>query len=187
MKRMLIAALLAAAVATPALAQNKHELVQKLLQLQRPEIEQVARTLVERPAAQMMQQAGLVLQTQIAPDKRESIGKAIEADVHKYVEEATPLVRARAIELAPATIGVMLEQQFSEDELKQIIAWYESPVNKKYQQLGASVRNDFVQKVVADARPGIEPKLQALDGRIRADLGLPPAAAAPGGSAPAAK
>jgi hypothetical protein len=186
MKRMLIAALLAAAATTPALAQNKQELVQRLLQLQQPEIDQVARTLVERPAAQMMQQAGMVLQTQIPPDKREAIGKAIEADVHQYVEESTPLVRERAIKIAPSTIGVMLEQKFSNDELKQIIAWYESPVNKKYQQLGASVRNDFVQKVVADARPAIEPKLQALDGRIRADLGLPPAGAA-ASAPPAAK
>ncbi len=186
MKRILIAALLAAAALSSAQAQNKKELVQKLLQLEQPGVEQIARSLVERSVAPMAQEAGQAVQNQIAPEKREEVSNAIQADIKKYVDESTVLVRASAIKLAPATIGAALEDKLSEDELKQIIAWYESPVSKKYQQLGADVRNDFVQKVIADARPQVDPKLQALDGRIRADLGLPAAGAAaanPGASA----
>ena len=83
MKRLMIAALLASAALAGAQAQTKKELVQKLLVLQQPGIEQVARGLVERPAVQMMQEAGLVLQRQTAPDKREAIGKQAEADGKK--------------------------------------------------------------------------------------------------------
>ena len=123
MKKLMIAALLSSAALagaqTPAASAPsspaKKELVQKLLVLQQPGIEQVARGLVERPALQMMQEASLVLQRQIAPDKREAIGKQVEADVKKYVEEATPLVRERAVKLAPSTIGPILEEKFSED------------------------------------------------------------------------
>lgn len=175
MKRLLIAALLAGAALASAQAQTKKELVQKLLVLQQPGIEQVARGLVERPAVQMMQEAGLVLQRQIAPDKREAIGKQVEAEVKKYVEESVPLVRERAIKLAPSTIGPILEEKFSEDELKQLIAWFDNPVNKKYQQLGPEMQNAFVQKLVVDARPVVDPKIQALDGRLRVLLGAPPA------------
>ena len=161
MKRLMMAALLSsaalahaqttpAAPATPA-SPAKKELVQKLLVLQQPGIEQVARGLVERPALQMMQEAGQVLQRQIAPDKREAIGKQVEADVKKYVEEATPLVRERAVKLAPTTIGPILEEKFSEDELKQLIAWLESPINKKYAQIGPEMQTAFVQKLVVDA------------------------------------
>jgi len=193
MKRLMMAALLSsaalasaqttpAAPATPA-SPAKKELVQKLLVLQQPGIEQVARGLVERPALQMMQEAGQVLQRQIAPDKREAIGKQVEADVKKYVEEATPLVRERAVKLAPTTIGPILEEKFSEDELKQLIAWLESPINKKYAQIGPEMQTAFVQKLVVDARPVVDPKLQALDAKVRSTLGLP----APGtASAPAA-
>ena len=190
MKRWMMAALLAGAALANAEAQTKKELVQKLLVLQQPGIEQVARGLVERPAVQMMQEAGLVLQRQIAPDKREAIGKQVEAEVKKYVEEAVPLVRERAIKIAPTTIGPILEEKFNEDELKQLIAWFDNPVNKKYQQLGPEMQNSFVQKLVVDARPVVDPKIQALDGKLRAILGAPPAqpaSAPPSTRAPAPK
>ena len=179
-------AIAAIALASGVAAQGaaKKELVQKILLLQQAEIESVARSIIERPAAQMMQEAGLAMQRQIPPDKRESMGRAIEAEVKKYVDESYPLVRERALRIAPATIGATLEEKLTEDELKQVVAWLESPVNKKYQQLGPDMRNAFVQKLLADARPVVDPKVQALDGRIRAILGVPPATpAAPAASA----
>jgi uncharacterized protein len=182
----LIGAVVAIACAASATAQSttaqsttKKELVQKILQIQQTEIEGVARNLIERPAAQMMQEAGLALQRQVAPEKREAMGRAIEAEVKKYVDEAYPLVRERAVRLAPSTIGAALEEKMSEDELKQLLAWLESPVNKKYQQIGPDARNAFIQKLLADARPVVDPKVQALDGRIRVIFGVPPATSSP--------
>jgi len=201
MSRLLIlarmgAAALAVAIASGAAAQAqvstasspaKKELVQKILVLQQSEIEQVARNIVERPAAQMMQEAGLAMQRQVPPDKREAMGKAIEAEVKKYVDEAYPLVRERAVRLAPSTLGAALEEKFSEDELKQLLAWVESPVNKKFQQLGPA-RNAFVQKVLSESIAAVDPKVGALDARIRVILGVPPAnqGAAPGANGGAA-
>ncbi len=160
----------------------KKELVQKLLALQQPGIEAAARGVVERPAAQMMQEAGRVLQTQFPADKREAIGKSIEADAKKYVEDTYPAVRERAVKLAPSTLGATLEEKFSEEELKQLVAWFESPVNKKFQQTSGEMQNNFMQKLLAEARPLVEPKLQALEQKMRSALGAPPA----GGSADSA-
>lgn len=184
MRELIVVALLAGAAAVHAQDNGKKELVQKLLVLQQPGIEQVSRGLVERPAIQLMQQVAPVIQQRVAPDKREALGKQIEAEVKKYVEEAVPLVRERAIKLAPSTIGPILEEKFSEDELKQLIAWFDSPVNRKYQQLGPEMQNAFVQKLVPDARPLVDPKLQALEGRVRALIA--PAVSPASGAAPAA-
>lgn len=164
----------------------KKELVQKLLALQQPGIELAARGMVERPAALMLQEAGRVVQTQVPAEKRESVAKTIEADAKRYVEEAFPPVRERALKIAPATLGVALEEKFTEDELKQLIAWFDSPVNKKFQAASGEMQNNFMQKLVAEARPLLEPKLQALEQKVRAALGAP---AAPAGDAakPAAK
>jgi uncharacterized protein len=165
----------------------KKELVQKLLALQQPGIEGAARNIVERPAAQMMQEASRVLQTQFPPEKREAIGKTIEADAKKYVEEAFPPVRERALKLAPSTLGATLEEKFTEDELKQLVAWFESPVNKKFQAASGEMQSNFMQKLVAEARPLLEPKLQALEQKVRSALGAPAAGApADGGAAPKA-
>jgi len=164
----------------------KKELVLKLLALQQPGIESAARGIVERPAAQMMQEAGRVLQTQFPADKREAIGKSIEADARKYVDDTYPAVRDRAVKLAPSTLGATLEEKFSEEELKQLVAWFESPVNKKFQQASGEMQNSFMQKLVAEARPLVEPKLQALEQKMRAALAAP-AAGAPADSAAAPK
>ncbi len=161
----------------------KKELVQKILLLQQPEIEAVARSIVERPAAQMMQEAGLAMQRQVQPDKREAMGKAIEVEVKKYVDESYPLVRERAIRLAPSTLGAAIEEKLTEDELKQLLAWLESPANKKFQQLGPA-RNAFVQKVLAESMSAVDPTVGALDSRIRVILGVPPATQGAGASGP---
>ena len=182
---LLCAGSLALAQATTSPA--KKELVQKLLTLQQPGIEGAARNIVERPAAVMLQQAGQVLQTQVPADKREAVGKSIEADAKKYVEETYPAVRDRAVKLAPTTLGATLEEKFTEEELKQLIAWFESPVNKKFQQISGEMQSNFMQKLVAEARPLLEPKLQALEQKVRASLGAPAAGApAEGAAAPKA-
>jgi hypothetical protein len=198
MRRLVAPALICAAasfVASIASAQTsappsqtsaaKKELVQRLMRLQQADVESFARTVVERPAAQMMREAGLALQQQQAPqDKREAAARAIEAEVKKYVDDAYPIVRDRAVKLAPSTIGVVLETKMTEDELRQLIAWLESPTAKKYQSLASDLRNSFSQKLVAEMPPVLDPKLMALDGRIRVILGVPPAGAPAAGSTP---
>lgn len=163
---------------TPASA-SKKELVQKLMQLQQPEIEQVARSLAERPAAQLMQSAAEYMQVKMPPDQRGAAQKRIEADVKKYVDEVTPLLRERAMKLAPSSIGAIYEEQFSEAELKELIAWFSSPTNHKFQQVGAEMQSAFVQKLVTESQPLTRPRLVALDGKIRVSLGLPPELTAP--------
>ena len=136
MKRTLVVALLLLATAVGAqTTASKKELVAKLLQLQQTAIERSAIMMIERPAATMMQQAGAVLQTRVPPDKREAIAKDMQSDVKKYADELVPLVRERAVKLAPSTIGVLLEEKFTEDELKQIITIIESPVYRRFQPL----------------------------------------------------
>ncbi len=191
MKRTLVVALLLLATAAGAqTTASKKELVAKLLLLQQSAIERSAIMMIERPAATLMQQAGAVLQTRIPPDKREAIAKDMQADVKKFADELVPLVRERAVKLAPSTIGVLMEEKFSEDELKQIITIIESPVYRRYQQAGAELEKALIDKLVAELRSVIDPKVRALDLALVARLGLPakPAQGAASGTArPAAK
>jgi uncharacterized protein len=198
-----IAGLLAAAALGGAAAQGttttttstvspaKKELVQRVLRVQQGDIDAIARSLVEQPAARMLQEAGLaVQQLQMPQDKATATMRQIEVEVKKYVDDALPPVRERATKIAPSTIGTALETKMSDDELKLLLAWLESPTAKKFQQVGSEARNNFVQQVLRDAGPLVQPKLQALDGRIRVILGVPPlgadsgAGAAPGTKAP---
>jgi len=160
--------------ATTSLA--KKELVQRILRVQQGDIDGFARSLVEQPAARMEQEAALAMQQmQFSQDRFQSTGKQIDAEVKKYVDEALPIVRERATRLASTTLGPALEAKLTEDELKQLLAWLESPVKAKFEQ----VSRDFVQQAAREASPLVQPKVVALNGRIRALLGVPPAGAAP--------
>lgn len=188
MRKLFAVALLLASVVQAQAAETKKELVAKVLLLQKPAIEQAARTLAERPAAQLMQQAGVALQARVAADKREAIAKEIEADVKKYVEETVPVVRDRAVKIAPSTIGALLEEKFSEDELKQLIAIIESPTYRKFSQMGGEMEKALMEKLFAEMQSVIEPKAKALQQSIVKRLGLPAASAPAAGAArPAAK
>ena len=175
-----ISVLILMLVATVAQAQtptSKKELVARMLVLQQPAIEQTAQAMVERPAMQMQQQAGLALQTRVPPEKREAAAKLVQEDLKKYVEETGPLVRQQAVKLAPSTIGALLEEKFTEDELKQLIAILESPVNRKYAQMGAEFQKALGEKLVAQTQSLVEPKVKALEQAVVKHLGLPPAPA----------
>ena len=50
-------------------------------------------------------------------------------------------------------------------------------------KLGPEVQNAFVQKLAAESAPVVDPKLQALDARLRVLLGAPPAAPPASGAA----
>jgi hypothetical protein len=167
----------AATVSSPA----KKALVDKVLKLQQGDIEALSRNLTQEPAARMLQEANRVLQTQVPQEQREVTGKTIEAAARKYVDEAVPLVRDKAIKLAPSTLGAALEEKFTEDELKVFVNWLESPVYRKYQQVAPEIQRNFVQKLVAEARPSIDPKLKTLEESVRNAL----ASATSSGGAPA--
>jgi hypothetical protein len=171
---------------TPA----KRELVARILKVQQPGIEAMARNLVEQPALEMMDRAANALPQRVPADKRESVARDIQADARKFVDETLPTVRERALKLAPTTIGTVLEERFTEDELKQIATMMESPVFAKFQQIGGEMQKALVDKLVTDTGPQVEPRVRTLEASIARRLGInpnqpqPPSGPAP--TAPAA-
>jgi uncharacterized protein len=150
---------------TPA----KKELVQKTLRLSQANIEGVGAVIAGQTAAQALQAARQAM-GRVPQDKRQALANELQADIRRFQEEATPLLRASAVRSAPSTLGAMLEEKFSEDELKVLNAWLESPVSRKYQQLSSDALQALSQKIIAETRPQIEPKLKALDQQMTAKL-----------------
>ena len=192
-KTLMIATLCAATTgaafaqaAAPAPA-GKKELVAKMLELQRPGLERLGQNMAEQPAMQLMQQAGVVLQQQPAGEKRDTTAREIEADLRKYAEETVPVVRAMAVKMAPSTFGAMMEEKMDESELRQVLAVLESPAFRKYLQLEAEAQRTMTPKLIAEARPYLEPKLRALDQTVGRRLGIKAPTAPASGPAPTGK
>ncbi len=165
------------AQSTPA----KKAFVARILKVQQPAIEGMGRAMAERPAVALMERAGAALPERVAADKRDAVAKDIQADVKKYLDETVPLVASRAVKLAPTTVGPFLEEKFTEEELKQIAAFLESPAISKYQQLSGDMQKVLLEKVLADTRGAVDPKVGALEQSVSKRLGI----SAPTGVAPA--
>lgn len=176
-----------AAPAAPAASSSaaKKELVAKIIKLQQPNIEGLAQQIAELPARQILQQASRALQS-LPAERREAVARDIEADARKYVDEAAPVLRSSAVRAAPSTMGQVLEERFTEDELKQIIAILESPVNRRFQMAAPDMQKALGEKLVAETRTDIEAKVRNFEQTVARRLGVTPPAGAASGARPAA-
>ncbi|MDB5872524.1 MAG: hypothetical protein JWQ07_1966 [Ramlibacter sp.] len=184
-KKSLLVFALALACATGAQAQSspaKKDLVARILKLQQPGIEAMAHGLVEQPAAELLGNAANALPSRVPKERQDAVAKEIQADIQKYLDETAPIVQARAVKLAPTTIGALLEEKFTEEELKQIVSIIESPVYGKFQRMGDEMQKAMVDKLIADTRPTVEPKVRALEQSVARRLGVAPTGPAASGA-----
>lgn len=169
----------AASAASPA----KKALITRILKDQQGAIEGIARSLVQQPALEVMNDARNALAARVPKDKQDEVAKAIQADVKKYVDEAVPIAQQEATKVAPSTVGALLNDKFSEDELRQLATMIESPLYAKYQGLGDEMNKALADRIVADTRSQIEPRVRTMEESVAKRLGITPAAAPQGGAA----
>lgn len=171
-KPLLILALTALSVGAQAQTAGKKALIDRILKAQQPGIEAMATQLAEEPAMELRMRAAEALPQRVPQDKQQAVAKEIEGDLKKYADDVVPVVRAQAVKLAPSTVGAVLDQKFSEDELKQIASIIESPAYKKFQQVGAEMQGALTDKLVAETKNVVTPKVRALEEAIAKRLGV---------------
>lgn len=195
LKKSLVALSLLAAFAaqaqTPAAPSlgAKKELAARIVRAQQGAIEGLARQLAERPAVEIMGGAMQIISARVPRDKQEAVAREVEAEAQKYAQDAVPIVQKRATAIAPEVLGAVLEEKFSEDELRAIAAALENPALIKFQRTLPEMQNALGERLIADTRAQIDPKVQALENSVTKRLGLPAqgAAPAPGPAQPAAR
>jgi hypothetical protein len=178
---------LCASAQAPTSSPAKKELIAKFLVMQQPGIEQLSRVLLQQPLGPLMQGVGGMIQ-QLPPEKREATAKAIEAEIKKFVEDNAPLMKDKALKVAPTITGPLLDERYTEEELRQIVTWLESPVSKKFSQSQGDLQKAMADKLMAELGPTLDTRYKALQAAIAKELGVsvPSATSAPK-AAPAAK
>lgn len=139
---------------------EKKVLVQRVLPLFH--IEDSAIMVVQRQGADAMRQANTALQGRLTAEKQDATMKSIAVDVQKYIDEATPIARANAIKLKAPTVAPMLMEHFSAEELRQLVAFLESPVKKKFEALLPEMQRTYGEKVAEASRGAIDPKIKTM-------------------------
>lgn len=178
---------LAAGTASADPSPAKKALIDRIVVLQQQGLaEGLATNIIQGPLAQLTQAGRGALQ-QLPAEKREATAKAMDADLKKFLDENVPYLKDKISKAVPSTASALLDERFNEDELKQILAWAESPVSQKFGLASVELQKAVAQKVMTEAGPTLDGRLKNLQASMAKQLGLqaPPAAAPkPAASAP---
>lgn len=193
LKSVQAGALAAALLAAPlAMAQKadaspaKKDLIGRILKLQQPAIEQLTIGVLSRPVNDLAQKVVPALRN-LPEAKREPTAKQIDAELRKFMEDnAQPLVD-KGWKSAPSTMGVALDEKFTEDELKQLVAWLESPVSKKFAEVAPDLQQAYTKKLIDDNGKQLDEKFTALQQSVAKQLGVETAGPAASGPRAAPK
>jgi hypothetical protein len=174
-----------AALADPSPA--KKALIDRIVALQQQGMaESLAANIVQGPISQVTQAGRSALQ-QLPADKREATAKAMDVELKKFIEENVPYLKDKISKALPTTSSALLDERFNEDELKQILAWAESPVSQKFGMMTVELQKAVAQKVMAEAGPTLDGRFKTLNANLAKQLGLnaPAGASAPKAATPA--
>ena len=151
----------AAAATLPAPDAEKQKQIDRILAAVHPENGVIQA--VQRPAIDAMQKSMIAMQTAHVPKERmDKTMKEIGVEVQKYVDTATPIVTASARKYTNQTVGPILAQNLSADELRQLAAYFESSAHEKFDKLVPQLETAIGQKVQADVSAEIDKDIQAM-------------------------
>ncbi len=150
--------------AQPPIPPAKQQLVQKIVELLH--VDGLGVTMLQDPVGKAIGQARVTLQARAPADRHEAAMRDIAMEAKKFMDEATPIVMGSAQKHIPSTVMPLLAERFTEDELRQIITMLESPVKHKFEALVPEMKKALGEKLAADTKPVIDPKMEELTQRI---------------------
>lgn len=143
-----------------SISDEKQKLIQRIMTSWHPE--DVPVMMVQRRATDAMTQSRIALQGKVTNEKRDATLRDIATDVQKYVDEVTPIAKDAAKRNLNPVIAPMLAQNFTEDELKQIAVFLESPIKKKFEQFIPQAEKAIGTKVAEETHVAVDAKGQAM-------------------------
>ena len=191
MKKIIYSLALAATVlAATALAQTadpKIELATKVVALQQgPELDRLVQQLSGGATQELIASWGPKLEASVPKAKQQKASEDLNVELKKYSEDANKLIGKQVSKVSADTLVPAYAEKFTLEELKQLVAFFESPAIKKYQNTAPELGNIFVQKLIEASRTDVMARAKQFDDAAVKIVGSSPAPAAPG-KAPARK
>lgn len=164
-KTLIPLALTLALASTPVLAQNsKQALAARLVQLQvqmdgEALTEQLAVTAIGPLVAKWSQR----VQESVPADKQQDVTRRLDAELEKLGDGTEQAIRSQLQAAAEAALVPLYMQRLSEDEMKAVIAYLESPASEKFQSLSVETTEAWAQKIVSSTEAQVKTKVDAFE------------------------
>jgi hypothetical protein len=148
--------------ATPA-ASAKLELAAKLVALQRgPDMERMVFQLTSSAVQPVIAKWAPELES-MPKAKIEKAREQLNAELKTLGDTTRKLIDTQMAKSADSALLPAYLERFSEEEMKQLLAMFESPIYKKYQSLAPELGNLWVKDVVDNTRSAVEDSAKAFD------------------------
>lgn len=188
MKKLLITlALSCLALAITAQAQTadpKLEWATKAVALQQgPELERLVGQLADSATQEILQNWGAKLQSDVPPAKMEQAKEGLNNELKKYFEDVSKTINSKVNKVSASVLIPAYMERFTLDELKQLVAFFESPASKKYQAAAPELGNIFVKQLIDETRADVTARSRQFDDAATKIVGAPPAPKASPGAA----
>lgn len=193
MKKLLIAMALTALTfsATAQAPDPKLEWATKAVALQQgPELERLVNQLADSASQDVVQSWGAKLRSDVPKEKIEQTTQSLNGELKKYYDDVSKIISSKVNKASADSLIPVYMSRFSLDELKQLVAFFESPAVKKYQLAAPELGNIFINQLIMETRTDVNARAKQFDDAAAKIVGSSPkqpAAVAPDKSKPAAK
>lgn len=157
---------------------------------QGPELERLVNQLAESSSQGIVQSWGDKLRSDVPKDKLEQTTQSLNAELKKYNDDAVKIISGKVNKASTDSLIPVYMARFSLDELKQLVAFFESPAVKKYQSAAPELGNIFVNQLVMETRVDVNARAKQFDeaaAKIVGSTPKAPVATAPDKTKPAVK
>jgi len=161
----------------------KTELAARVVSLQQgPELERLVVQLAGSTTQQLIANWGPKLEANVPKARQEKASEELNTELKKYVDDAVQLINKQVKKVSADVLVPAYAERFTQEELQQIAAFFDSPVIKKYQLASPELGNAFVQKLVEVTRADVVARARQFDDAAQKIVGGSPASPSPSDS-----
>lgn len=173
--------LLAAAMALPMAAQaqdSKRALATKLAQIQKKsDAEQITNQLIASVAQPVIGIWSQRIDQSVPQARQKDVRDKLDAELKKLVDNTRKTVGAQVDKTAESSLVPVYMEKFSEDELKTIVTYLETPAATKFQTVGGEATGAWVKKIIDSTKGTVEGHVKTFDTAAARIVGGTPAPA----------
>lgn len=175
-----IASLALSAAVHAQTADPKLEWATKAVALQQgPELERLVGQLADSATQDILQNWGPKLQSNVPPAKMEQAKEGLNTELKKYFDDVSKTINGKVGKVSSSALIPAYMERFTLDELKQLVAFFESPAIKKYQSAAPELGSLFVKQLIEETNTDVMARTRQFDDAATKIVGAGPANKAP--------
>ncbi len=162
-------------------ADSKLEWATKAVALQQgPELDRLIGQLAESSSQNVVQNWGAKMRANVPQAQIEKAAASLNVELKKYNDDVSRIIKDKVTKASTDSLIPAYMERFSVEELKQLVAFFESPAIKKYQAEAPAFGGIFVNQLILETRSDVAARAKQFDDVATKIVGTAPKQDTPG-------